>query len=88
MDKARQNAFLSLVKSDTSQSFSNIEINTVIERQKLAENEASLFTALYMGVLERKITLDYIISKYSKIPLEKIDVETVNALRLGLYQLV
>lgn len=88
MDKARQYAFLSLVKSDTSQSFSNIEINTVIERQRLTENEASLFTALYMGVLERKITLDYIISKYSKIPLEKIDVETVNALRLGLYQLV
>ena len=60
MDKARQNAFLSLVKSDTSQSFSNIEINTVIERQNLSENEASLFTALYMGVIEKKIMLDFL----------------------------
>ncbi len=88
MDKSRQAAFLSLVKTDTSQSFSNIEVNTVIERQKLSENEASLFTALYMGVLEKKITLDYIISNYSKIPVEKIDAETINALRLGLYQLI
>lgn len=88
MDKARQAAFLSLVKSDTSQSFSNIEINTVIERQNLSENEASLFTALYMGVIEKKIMLDFIISDYSKIPIGKIEVETIEALRMGLYQLL
>jgi 16S rRNA (cytosine967-C5)-methyltransferase len=45
-------------------------------------------TALIYGVIERKITLDYIISSLSSIPDSKIERETRNILRLGLYQLI
>ena len=87
MDNPRQLALKSLVKTDTESVFSNLEINTTLERAKLSQIDRGLYTALYLGVLEKKITLDYIISKYSKTRINDIDVETLNVLRLGIYQL-
>ncbi|MBQ8164004.1 MAG: 16S rRNA (cytosine(967)-C(5))-methyltransferase RsmB [Clostridia bacterium] len=87
MDNPRKMALASLVKADSVSSFSNIEVSSVISRSKLEKNDAALYTALYMGVTERLLTLDHIISSYSKTPIEKIDTETKNAIRLGLYQL-
>ena len=40
------------------------------------------------GVIERKITLDYIIGKFSSKPIDTLDNEVITLLRLGLYQLV
>lgn len=88
MDNPRELALKSLVKTDTGGAFSNIEINTALERANLSYEDRGLYTALYLGVLEKRITLDYIIAKYSKIPLGKIDLEALNALRLGIYQIM
>ena len=87
MENPRELALKSLIKTDTNSVFSNLEINTTLERSKMNSVDKGLYTALYLGVLEKKITLDYIISKYSKIKLEDIDIETLNVLRLGIYQL-
>lgn len=87
MENPRELALKSLVKTDTQSVFSNLEINTTLERAKLNSSDRGLYTALYLGVLEKKMSLDYIISKYSKIPLSDLDVETLNVLRLGIYQL-
>ena len=83
----REIVFSSLLKCEKSQSYPNIEIDSAIEKNGLSGNERSFYTALVYGVIEKKITLDYIISKYSKIPLKDLDVETLNILRLGIYQL-
>ena len=88
MDNPRKLAFASLVRADALNSFSNLEINTVISRSELTKKDASLYTALYMGVTEKLLTLDYVISHYSSIKTDKLDIETKNALRLGLYQLM
>jgi 16S rRNA (cytosine967-C5)-methyltransferase len=40
------------------------------------------------GVIERRITLDYIIDKLSSLPPSKIERTTRNILRMGLYQLM
>ena len=88
MDNPRKLAFSSLVKADVMSSYSNLEINTVISRSDMTRKDAALYTALYMGVTEKLITLDYVISKYSSIKPEKLDIETKNALRLGLYQMM
>ena len=88
MDNPRKLALLSLVKSDTQECFTNIEINTVLSRAALEKSDAALYTLLYLGVTENKIYLDHIIKEYSRGSFEKIDVETLNALRLGLFQLV
>ncbi len=87
MDNPRELAFKSLVKTDTCGVFSNLEINTTLERANLSPIDKGLYTALYLGVLEKRITLDYIIAKYSNSPIEEIDIEALNALRLGIYQL-
>ena len=88
MDNPRELALRSLVKSDTQECFSNIEIGTVLSRARLEKNDASLYTRLYLGVLEKKMYLDRAIEQYSNAPLHDIDVETKNAIRLGLYQLI
>lgn len=88
MDNPRKLAFNSLVRADALQSFSNLEINTVISRSNMTKKNAALYTALYMGVTEKLMTLDYVIAQYSSISIDKLDIETKNALRLGLYQLM
>ena len=88
MDNPRKLALASLIRAEAVSSFSNLEINTVLSRSELTKKDASLYTALYMGVTEKLLTLDYVISKYSSVKTDKLDTETKNALRLGLYQLM
>ena len=88
MENPRRLAHMSLVKGDTQECFTNIEINTVLSRNKLEPKDASLYTLLYLGVTEKRMLLDGVIKQYSSTPIDKIDIETINALRLGLYQLI
>ena len=88
MNNPRKLALESLVKSDAQGCFTNIEINTVLKRAKMDKSDASLYTLLYLGVTEKRLYLDYVISKYSKTKVNDIDIETINAIRLGLYQLI
>ena len=67
--------------------YSNIALDTTIKRHSLSSADRGLMTALIYGVIERKITLDYIISFLSSIPNSKIERDTRNILRMGLYQL-
>ena len=68
--------------------YSNIALDTVIKRNELSSSDRAFITALIYGVIERKITLDYIISSLSSIPNSKIEKDTRNILRMGLYQLI
>ncbi len=68
--------------------YSNIALDTVIKRNDLSSADRGLMTALIYGVIERKITLDYIIASLSSIPNSKIERDTRNILRMGLYQLI
>ena len=88
MDNPRRLALASLVKTEASGAYSNLEINTVLSRANLSSVDAGLYTALYLGTIEKLLTLDYQISKHSRIALDKLDIETKNALRLGFYQLI
>ncbi len=84
----REAALNSLVKWSESEIFSNIEINTVISRAVAEKNDISLYTLLFLGVIEKKLLLDSVIKKYSKLSFDEIDSRTLNILRLGIYQLV
>ena len=83
---ARESAFLSLQKYENSGVYSNIELSYAIERGNLEGSEKSLYTALFYGVIERKLTLDYYISLLSDR--KEIDMNIRIILRLGLYQLL
>lgn len=88
MDIARQTAYELLLKTELSGAYSNIALDAVLEKSKLKPKDRAFVTALFYGVLERKLTLDYIIRAYSKTEYDDIDKGVVQLLRMGLYQLL
>jgi 16S rRNA (cytosine967-C5)-methyltransferase len=48
----------------------------------------SFLTELTYGIIRWKGKLDWVIRQFSKIPFGKIELETLNILRLGLYQIL
>jgi len=83
----RELALAALDRVMRDKSYSNIAVDTVIERESLSGKDRSLFCVLVYGVIEKKITLDYLIDALSNIPNQDIEPSTRNLLRMGLYQL-
>ena len=54
----------------------------------LTSLDRSFLTELTYGVIRWRGRLDWVIHHFSKIPFEKIELETLNILRLGLYQIL
>ena len=77
-----------LMKMDSSEAYSNLLLDHVFSETDLSERDKAFAAALFYGVLERRLTLDYIIEKNSKIPFAKLDPAAVEILRTGLYQLL
>lgn len=77
-----------LMRIDNDNAYSNIVIDSVLENTELSINDKKFITALFFGVLEKRITIDYIISQYSKIKINKIDITVLNIIRMGIYQLI
>ena len=50
--------------------------------------DRAFLTELTYGVIRWRERLDWVIRLFSKIPIEKIELETLNILRLGLYQIL
>ena len=88
MSDTRAVAFRVLLKIEQDGAYSNIALNHAIRENRLSGVDSAFVSALVYGVLERQITLDYIIKQYSKIPLRKIETKTKIILRMGVYQLL
>lgn len=84
---ARELAVNSLLRTEKENRFSNLESASVLENTTLSPADRKLYSALYFGVIERQITLDWLISLYSKREQSQISRKVKNILRLGLYQL-
>lgn len=84
----RNLAFKILLSVEKDGAYSAIALNNSIKENKLNSLDASFLSTLVYGVLERKLTLDYIIKQYSKIPLRKIELKTKIILRLGILQIL
>ena len=87
MNNARIQAVKLLGKTFHKGGYSNILLDKALNETELSPQEKALCSAIYYGVLERKITLDHIISGYSKFRLSKINPTILNILRMGIYQL-
>ena len=77
-----------LIKTEEKGAYSTIVLDAALEKNALSPKDKAFASALFYGVLERKMTLDYIIRCYSKIEYDKIEVSAVQLLRMGLYQLL
>ena len=86
VNPARRAAFASLCKMRAGK-YANIEVDVTLRRTSLSEADRRLYTALVYGVIERLLTLDYVIETLSIRPMGELQEEVLCALRMGLYQL-
>lgn len=87
MTDARYEAVKLLGKTFGRGSYSNILLDGALAKSDMDERDKRLCSAIYYGTLERKITLDFIISKYCRQKITKLRPEILNILRTGIYQL-
>ncbi len=87
MANARKVAVRVLVKIEKEGAYSNLAVAEALKNSELTPQDKSFATALIYGVLDRKITLDYILSKFLKAPVSKTEPFTLAVLRTALYQI-
>ena len=88
MGDARYLAVKLLDKTFGSGSYSNLQLDSGLKNSDLDDREKKLCSAIYYGVIERKLTLDHIIGGLSSRPIAKLDSIILNILRCGIYQIM
>lgn len=88
MADARKLAVNALLKVETDGAYSNITLNNIFKQNDASSEEKALASAIFYGVLERRITLDYILSSCVRKPLAKTEPFTLTVLRSALYQIM
>ncbi len=88
MANARKIAVSALMRVNNDTAYSNIALNEILNSANPEVNDRALATALFYGVLDTKITLDYILKKLTGKTVTKIKPYTLECLRIGLYQLI
>lgn len=86
MPNPREAALLALYEIEYGGAYSNMAVKDSLKRLEDSRDKG-LVTQLVYGVVRRKLTLDYIISKYSKIKIKKLSKYVLLILRMGVYQL-
>ncbi len=84
----RQTAALALLEMDRREGYSNLTLEPRLQRAGFSPQDRAFCSALFYGVLERRITLDWAIAHYSRTPIQKLEPEVLAALRLGALQLM
>ncbi len=87
MANARKTAIKALLQV-REDAYSNITLNRVLSEDNLNSQDRALATAIFYGVLDRTITLDYVLSKNIKSPLKRVDPIALENLRVALYQIM
>lgn len=88
MKSSREVAFDVLKKVLADDAYSNLALDNSVKENNLNKLDSAFCTALVYGVLERLLTLDYIIRKLSSVPFRKIELSTLLILRMGIYQIL
>ncbi len=88
MDQARTAALEALLQVDVNEGYSNLVLDKTLRAHGLTGRDASFASTLFYGVLERRLTLDYAISRFSRLRLSQLSPKVLEILRLGAYQLL
>ena len=75
------------MEKEAGEGYSNRLIDSAISKYAFEGADRALLSQIVSGVTERRITLDFIIQKFSKSPLAKLDSDALCLLRMGIYQL-
>lgn len=89
MQTPREICLKLLDASERGQEYSNIALDNALKKyQDLRDIDRRFISALYYGVIERRITLDSVIEMQSARPMDKLNMTLRQILRMGLYQLL
>lgn len=86
--KSARFTVLALLDRMSGGAYSNLLLSSAQDVAELSKRDRDFVSRLFYGVVERKLTLEYIISLYSNKPLQKLDRSVANILKMGLYQLL
>ncbi|MBE6956370.1 MAG: 16S rRNA (cytosine(967)-C(5))-methyltransferase RsmB [Ruminococcaceae bacterium] len=85
---ARQVALLTLCACERQGGWSDGVLKKQLAQAGLDSRDAALATQLCFGVVQNRILLDFYISKFSNIPIKRMESKVIQALRLALYQML
>lgn len=85
---ARSAALRALLQVEKNAGYSNLVLDSVLESSGLGDKDRGLASAIFYGVLERRLTLDYYLGQCLKNPRQRLDSTAREALRCGAYQLL
>lgn len=88
MSNAREIVVKMLTKTEKNNSYSNILLSDTLKKYDLSTQDKKFASALFYGVLERKLTLDGIITDNSANSSKKLSDDVRNIIRTGLYQIL
>lgn len=85
---ARTVALHALLRVEQNMGYSNIVLDHALDSASLNSRDKSLAAAIFYGVLEKRITLDYYIAQCLSNPCRKPDQVAMEAIRCGAYQIL
>ncbi|MBR4123861.1 MAG: 16S rRNA (cytosine(967)-C(5))-methyltransferase RsmB [Clostridia bacterium] len=88
MTNQRKLAVSILLKIENDNAYSNLTLASFFKDTDLNNEGKAFVSALVYGVLDRKITLDFVLSKFMKTPIKKTAPFTLCVLRTALYQIM
>lgn len=88
MANPRKLAVKALLKIEKESAYSNITLNSIFKESDVSPEDKALVTALVYGVLDRKITLEYVLNRFLKTPINKVAPFTAQVLKTALYQIM
>ena len=87
-DTARSVALRALLHVERDAGYSNIVLDNALDESHLNDCDRALSAAIFYGVLEKRLTLDYYISQCLSDPRRKPDRTAIEAIRCGAYQIL
>ncbi|MCI5537134.1 MAG: 16S rRNA (cytosine(967)-C(5))-methyltransferase RsmB [Oscillospiraceae bacterium] len=87
MSDARETAFFVLSRIEKDSAYANLVLGDVFKNENNCA-DVKFSYALVKGVLERLITLDYMLSRCLTQPIKKLKPQVLTILRLGAYQIL
>ncbi len=87
MSNVRRAVVNALIKQEDN-AYSNLVLNAALTTFNGTQKERAQISALFYGVIERQITLDFLLAQCLSRPLNKLDKSVRAILRSGLYQML
>lgn len=85
---ARHTALQALLQMEENEGYSNIVIDKVLRAAGLDQRDGGLASAIFYGVLEKRLPLDFFLRSCLKDPKKKVDPTVWMLLRCAAYQIL